>query len=83
MFCRQLQDYGAIEMVSAGTSQLTAYAEQALSGNATLSNMASDFNSILVPKLAIMCNQGPSTPNGGGTPRQPMLPGLGVCQGVQ
>ena len=82
IMCVGLQNYGAVQNISAGTSQVTFYAEGALSGSSHLNNMISDYNSILHSQMRIMTNQGPSSVNGGGTPLASALPGLAVCQGV-
>lgn len=77
MLATALQNYGALIDVTGGepANQLTFYAEQAASGTTWLDNMSSDLPKI-IPQLRILRNQGPSSINGGGTPRVPMRPGV-------
>ena len=79
-----LQDYGAIMTETGGepNNQLTLFAEEAAEGTSQLTDARNDM-ATLIPYLRILRNQAPSTPNGGGTPRQPTQAGLAICQGVR
>ena len=66
---RALQDYGAM-VRDANTCCLTFYAEAAAEGMPELNDMRTD-SAKLLPYLSVLRNQSPSTPNGGGVPRQP------------
>ena len=90
MLCHALQDYGAISDVQTGSPtgpQTQLYAEEALSGNATLTAMTSDYGNILGPLLQIARNNtsanfyagSPTYAKGGGTPRQPIRAGLNLA----
>ena len=77
-----LQDYGGMVQVTGGqpSPNITLYAEQDTSKDSSqLSAMSSDWTSKIVPLLRIMRNQGPTSINGGGSPRQPTQAGLLVC----
>lgn len=70
-----LQNYGAMQRDTGGNGGVIFYAEQ---GAATvvptqLNAMYTDLAKI-VPLLAIMRNQGPTSINGGGVPRMPAAP---------
>jgi hypothetical protein len=77
---RALQDYGAIQRDTGGSSGLILYAQTSSNFDpATVSkinSMISDLNNIILPYLRVMTNQGPNSVNGGGTYRKPLLPGI-------
>ena len=91
MLCHALQDYGAFSDVQTGSPsgpQTQLYAEQGLSGNATLTALTTDYTNILGPLLQIARNNTSfnffagglgSYAKGGGTPRQGLRPGLNLA----
>ncbi|WP_456843967.1 hypothetical protein [Cellulomonas sp. P5_C6] len=67
-----LQDYGALVLVRSGTASL--FCEQSCDpAQATAAN--NDFRQ-LYPLMRVVTNNTAATPGGGGTPRQPALPGV-------
>lgn len=68
---RALQDYGAYVLIRSGTAAL--YAEPD-ADSAALGRMKSDYQKKLFELLRPVTNNAESTPGGGGTPRQPVLP---------
>jgi hypothetical protein len=82
ILAKALQEYGAIQRDSSGTSGgIIFYAEEAAESLPQLAEMRADLAKI-VPHLKIMRNQSPSTTNGGGTRRQVSLPVIdpAICQ---
>jgi peptidoglycan hydrolase-like protein with peptidoglycan-binding domain len=80
VLARALQDYGALERDTGGGGGITLFTETSASQNATtaaqVANMNNDLNNIIRPLLRVMTDQGPNSINGGGTPRQPLAPGI-------
>jgi hypothetical protein len=72
MLARALQDYGAIQRDTGGDGGILFYAEDAAQNLPAIADMLHDYPTI-VPHLAILRNQGPNTPNGGGARRQPAV----------
>jgi hypothetical protein len=70
-----LQNYGAIQRDTGGTGGLTFYAEQSTENMSQLADMRNDLAKI-VPHLEIIRNNSPTSVQGGGTRRKPLLPGL-------
>lgn len=67
-----LQDYGALVLVRSGTASL--FCELSCDpAQASAANAAFDQ---LYPLMRVVTNNTAATPGGGGTPRQPALPGL-------
>jgi hypothetical protein len=73
MLARTLQDYGALMRDTGGEHGILFYAEEAAEGMPALAAMRADLSKI-VPHLAILRNQSPATPNGGGRSRRARLP---------
>ena len=69
---RALQDYGALVLVRSGTASL--FCEQSCDP-AQAQAMTVAFRE-LYPLMRVVTNNTEATPGGGGTPRQPALPGL-------
>jgi len=67
-----LQDYGALVLVRSGTASL--FCE--LSCDPTQASAANAAFDQLYPLMRVVTNNTAATPGGGGTPRQPALPGL-------
>ncbi|HEX4905295.1 MAG TPA: hypothetical protein VFU93_07580 [Acidimicrobiales bacterium] len=71
---RALQDYGAYVVDRNGES-FVLKAEPSLDDTVALTNMRRDLAKIR-PHLRVVTNNGPSSINGGGTPRRPLAPPL-------
>ncbi len=76
VLARALQDYGALQRDTGGSSGVILYAEQgaAISVPNQLLDMVHDLDSKIRPVLSVMRNQSPATINGGGILRQPPPP---------
>jgi hypothetical protein len=72
---RALQDYGALQRDTGGDEGVLFFAESDSENLSQLADMRADLTKI-VPVLAILRNQGPDSPNGGGARRRPLAEGL-------
>lgn len=73
ILARALQDYGALMRATGGDNGIIFYSEQSTKDMNEIQEMRNDIDKI-IPHLAVLRNQSPTTPNGGGDRRQPLLP---------